>query len=150
MFRKFIAVMVVSILAVSLTGCAGMRKQKNVEMQELRNQVTVLEAQSRSKDEEINSLREALNKAEEERSLNKTSSGKMKVIPEIKNRPNVKQIQMALKNAGYTPGAVDGKMGRQTKDAIRAFQRANNLPADGKVGKKTWSLLQEYLYKKVK
>jgi peptidoglycan hydrolase-like protein with peptidoglycan-binding domain len=142
--------MFVSVLVVSLTGCAGMRKHKNVEMQELRNQVTVLEAQARSKDEEINSLREALNKTEQEKSSAKADNGKMRVVPEIKNRPNVKQIQLALKNAGYVPGTIDGKMGRQTKDAIRAFQKANNLPADGKVGKKTWAVLKEYLYKKVK
>ncbi|MFZ2937989.1 MAG: peptidoglycan-binding domain-containing protein, partial [Candidatus Omnitrophota bacterium] len=38
----------------------------------------------------------------------------------------------------------------QTKDAIKAFQQANNLTVDGKVGKKTWDLLKEYLYKKAK
>jgi g-D-glutamyl-meso-diaminopimelate peptidase len=73
-----------------------------------------------------------------------------RVVPEVKSRPSAKHIQLALKNAGYNPGPVDGRMGRQTKDAIRAFQRGNNLTADGKVGKQTWGLLKEYLYKKVK
>jgi carboxyl-terminal processing protease len=57
---------------------------------------------------------------------------------------------MALKNAGYDPGKIDGKMGKQSSEAIKAFQKANNLPVDGKVGKKTWSLLRDYLNKKVK
>ncbi|MCM8792068.1 MAG: peptidoglycan-binding protein, partial [Candidatus Omnitrophica bacterium] len=59
-------------------------------------------------------------------------------------------IQIALKNAGYNPGEIDGKMGKQTRQAIRAFQKANGLVVDGKVGKRTWSLLREYLYKKAK
>jgi peptidoglycan hydrolase-like protein with peptidoglycan-binding domain len=39
---------------------------------------------------------------------------------------------------------VDGKMGKQTRKAVRDFQRANGLVVDGKVGKKTWSLLEPY------
>jgi peptidoglycan hydrolase-like protein with peptidoglycan-binding domain len=41
-------------------------------------------------------------------------------------------------------------MGRQTREAIKAFQRAHNLAADGKVGKQTWALLKDYLYQKIK
>jgi peptidoglycan hydrolase-like protein with peptidoglycan-binding domain len=41
-------------------------------------------------------------------------------------------------------------MGKQTREAIRSFQRANNLVVDGKVGKKTWEILRGYLDKKVK
>ncbi len=150
MARRIIALMVLTIFTVSLAGCATARKQKDREIQGLRNQVTVLEAQVQSRDEEINSLKEALNMAEQVKAPSKLESGKIKVVPEIKSRPNIKQVQIALKNAGLSPGAIDGKIGRQTKDAIRAFQKANNLPVDGKVGKKTWSLLKEYLYKKVK
>jgi len=69
---------------------------------------------------------------------------------EVKSRPKAKQIQLALKNAGYYSGAIDGKIGKVTKDAIKAFQRANNLIVDGKMGKKTWELLRKYLYLKVK
>ena len=65
-------------------------------------------------------------------------------------RPATKDIQRALDNAGFNPGSVDGRMGKQTRNAIKAFQRANNLVADGKVGKQTWDLLSEYLKKKVK
>lgn len=62
-----------------------------------------------------------------------------------KDKPTrTRQIQAALKNAGYDPGPVDGKMGVMTISAIRNFQKANNLTADGKVGQKTWGLLQKY------
>ncbi|MDO9572309.1 MAG: peptidoglycan-binding domain-containing protein, partial [Candidatus Omnitrophota bacterium] len=55
-----------------------------------------------------------------------------------------------LVNAGYYQGTIDGKIGRKTILAIKAFQKANNLSADGKIGKRTWALLKEYLNKKVK
>ncbi len=54
----------------------------------------------------------------------------------------IQQIQQALKLAGYDPGPTDGRMGGRTKTAIRDFQTANGLQADGKVGHRTWSKLQ--------
>lgn len=59
--------------------------------------------------------------------------------------PSIRDIQMALKNAGFDPGVVDGKMGKMTQAAIVSFQKANGLVADGKVGSKTWSKLAKYL-----
>ena len=56
-----------------------------------------------------------------------------------------KDIQQALKNAGYNDGLIDGKIGKNTKKAIREFQKANGLKADGVVGPKTKSLLLQYL-----
>lgn len=56
-----------------------------------------------------------------------------------------KQIQTALKNAGYDPGAIDGKLGARSKKAIKDFQAANGLKADGKVGAKTWAKLSAYV-----
>jgi len=147
---KKIALMLIPIFLISLSGCATARKQKDLEIQGLRNQISVLQAQIQSKDEEINSLKEALNKATEEKLPVAKAVSKKRVVGEIKSRPSARHIQIALKNAGYNPGTLDGKMGKQTRDAIKAFQRANNLPVDGKVGKQTWSLLGKYLYQKVK
>lgn len=56
-----------------------------------------------------------------------------------------RQIQAALKNAGYDPGAIDGKLGPRSKKAIKDFQAANGLKADGKVGPKTWAKLSAYI-----
>jgi len=39
----------------------------------------------------------------------------------------VKKVQQALKDKGVYSGAIDGKMGPSTMDAIRAFQKKNNL-----------------------
>lgn len=150
MVKKVITFSLLACFVISLGGCATARKQKVLEIQGLKNQVSVLEAQIQSKDEEINSLKEALAKTMEEKETQVKRMSKKRVIAEVKSRPKVKQVQIALANAGYNPGNIDGRMGGQTRDAIRAFQRANNLAVDGKVGKETWALLKEYLYKKVK
>ena len=148
MFKREVIFFSVLAVSVSLAGCATTRRPKDFELQGLRNQVSVLESQLQSKDEEINSLKDQLNSPSQEKELR--SSKRIKVIPEAKYRPNIRQIQKALKNAGYNPGTMDGRMGRETKDAIRAFQRANGLRADGKAGKNTWKLLKKYLYQKTK
>ena len=56
-----------------------------------------------------------------------------------------KDIQIALKNAGVYDGPIDGKIGRTTKKAIKEFQKANGLRADGVVGKNTRNLLLQYV-----
>jgi len=50
----------------------------------------------------------------------------------------VKYLQFNLKIAGYDVGAVDGVFGNQTRNAVVAFQQANNLTPDGIVGRATW------------
>ena len=125
-----------------LNGCAMMNKNDALSNQGLRNKISALEMQLKEKDDEINSLKETSVKSNEELNLNKTG--------EVNQQADPKQIQSALKNAGYYQGAVDGKLGKKTRRAVRAFQRANNLPVDGKVGKNTWDVLKEYLDKKAK
>jgi len=59
--------------------------------------------------------------------------------------PSATEIQTALKKAGFFKGVVDGKIGPETKEAIRKFQEANGMTPDGVVGSKTWSLLSKYV-----
>lgn len=145
---KLLAVLFSCFLFLGVGGCATGRRQSDLEIQGLKNQVSLLEAQLQSKDEEIGGLKDSLGKMQQAEPSAQEAG--LRVIPEVKSRPNVRQIQTALTNAGYDPGSIDGKMGRKTKDAIRAFQRANSLPVDGKVGRKTWKALMQYLYKKEK
>ena len=56
-----------------------------------------------------------------------------------------KEVQTALKAAGFYTGNVDGKIGPKTKKSIMEFQKAKGLKADGKVGPKTWAELEKYL-----
>lgn len=62
-----------------------------------------------------------------------------------KSKLTVKQIQAALKVAGFYKGKIDGKVGTQTKKAIKAFQKAHGLKTDGVVGQKTERALREYI-----
>jgi peptidoglycan hydrolase-like protein with peptidoglycan-binding domain len=56
-----------------------------------------------------------------------------------------KDVQLALKKAGFYTGAIDGQIGRNTRKAIKAFQKANGLTVDGIAGTKTKELLANYL-----
>lgn len=53
----------------------------------------------------------------------------------------VKKMQQKLKNWGYYTGAVDGIYGNQTVNAVKYFQRKNNLTVDGIAGPKTLSAM---------
>lgn len=51
---------------------------------------------------------------------------------------DVKEMQSRLKSLGYiSSSAVTGYFGEVTEDAVRDFQKRNDLTADGKVGRKT-------------
>lgn len=54
---------------------------------------------------------------------------------------NVKVVQQALANAGFSPGATDGDYGRKTEAAVKAFQKAKGLTVDGVVGQQTVAAL---------
>ena len=74
------------------------------------------------------------------------AAGKLEPLPPAgPYKPTGIEIQTALKNANFYTGTIDGKIGSMTKKAIAAFQKANNLQADGKVGHKTWAALSKYL-----
>lgn len=66
-------------------------------------------------------------------------------IKEELPKNKTKQIQIALKKAGFYKGEADGKIGPKTRRAIVAFQRTKGLKPDGVVGPKTWEELSKYL-----
>ena len=55
---------------------------------------------------------------------------------------DVKRLQQRLKDLGYYTGSVDGTYGTGTASAVKDFQRAHSLTADGIAGKAT----QEAVY----
>lgn len=59
----------------------------------------------------------------------------------LKNSSAVRRIQARLKELGYYTGNVDGDFGASTEAAVKAFQSANNLSPDGRVGSKTYQAL---------
>ncbi|PIW68372.1 MAG: hypothetical protein COW10_02910, partial [Candidatus Omnitrophica bacterium CG12_big_fil_rev_8_21_14_0_65_42_8] len=38
--------------------------------------------------------------------------------------PKIEEVQVILKSEGYEPGNTDGRMGKETRDAIKAFQES--------------------------
>lgn len=69
----------------------------------------------------------------------------------LKGEPaRTRDIQLALRSAGFDPGSSDGRMGPRTRQAVRDFQVANGLEADGKVGAKTWAKLETFLKPEIK
>jgi uncharacterized protein (TIGR02594 family) len=54
---------------------------------------------------------------------------------------SIRNIQEVLKAKGFDPGALDGIWGRNTIAALKGFQVANKLPADGLLGPATRNLL---------
>ena len=113
--------------------------------------VTQLEEQLQQKDEELNDLKDQVQSLSEDvkkKDSAKKSGGFEGVVNKdgiLRIDVNPDQIQLALKNAGYYNGPVDGKLGEKTKRAIAEFQKAHNLNADGVIGKKTWNTLKTYL-----
>ena len=103
MAKRIVVLASLVIFVVGLSGCATARKQKELEIQGLKNQITVLESQLQSKDEEMGSLRETISRQQEKAAQDviKKSGSKKKVIAEAKSRPKTKQIQVALKNGGF-------------------------------------------------
>ncbi|MFB3902758.1 MAG: YSC84-related protein [Acidobacteriota bacterium] len=57
------------------------------------------------------------------------------------SRGEIRQVQEALKNKGFDPGPVDGRMGLKTKTALREFQKQNNLTVVGAINNDTLKAL---------
>lgn len=55
---------------------------------------------------------------------------------------HVVYLQQRLASKGYGVGAIDGKFGNKTLEAVKAFQAENNLAVDGIVGINTWNALE--------
>lgn len=54
---------------------------------------------------------------------------------------DVKTLQTRLKELGYYTSNIDGKMGRGTVSALKAFQKAHGLTDDGVAGQSTYAIL---------
>ncbi len=57
----------------------------------------------------------------------------------------VRQLQAALAELGYSLGPIDGIFGRQTELALRNYQRDRGIIVDGLAGAQTMSMLREDL-----
>ena len=134
------------ICALTVSGCATARAKKP-PVQDAQSQITAMQSELQAKDQQIQDLQNQLDSYQRSigsssnySSYSSSSGGSSSVIKA--RGVSVSDLQSALLRAGFDPGPVDGKLGKKTKAAIKAFQRRNNLRADGVVGEKTWSLLK--------
>lgn len=57
------------------------------------------------------------------------------------NNMDTLALQVVLDRAGFSPGVIDGSLGGKTRQAIRAFQEANNLTVTGMADAQTLGAL---------
>jgi hypothetical protein len=81
------------------------------------------------------------------RKLQKATEAKGVALTEGANSPDVVRLKRLLAAWGRSGGlpvrlADSSNFGRATREAVKAFQRANGIEPTGKVGKKTWKALQ--------
>ena len=56
---------------------------------------------------------------------------------------DVLKLQKALLELGFNPNGTDGKFGRGTETAVKAYQAARGLEVDGKYGEKSHAALMD-------
>ncbi|MCX5678063.1 MAG: peptidoglycan-binding domain-containing protein [Candidatus Omnitrophica bacterium] len=151
MGRKSLVCLTVAILAAFIiSGCGTSQKKVQTEVTGIKTRVETLESRVEgveSKQAEVERLA-----AEQAQALDelKTTGAQAKTNISVKTREGsrsekMRDIQQALKNAGYYNGKIDGVKGKSTRKAIKEFQKANGLKADGVVGRKTWDMLSKHL-----
>jgi peptidoglycan hydrolase-like protein with peptidoglycan-binding domain len=57
------------------------------------------------------------------------------------NQSKIRRVQEALKTEGHDPGPIDGMMGPKTQEALRQYQRQENLKETGRLDQDTMSKL---------
>lgn len=66
---------------------------------------------------------------------------KLSVLRSGSQGPQVWAVQQLLAGKGYAPGVIDSIYGPATTAAVKVFQAARGLAADGEVGGDTWTRL---------
>lgn len=151
--KKHTLIFLIPVLAIALFGCG---KKKEASLQELEQPMSMDElstisnapaAAPESKTTVSASSQSApATETKPATEANPVTEPKLEPLPPSgPYKPTIQDIQMALKNAGFYSGSVDGKTGPLTKKATEEFQKSKGLEADGKVGPKTWSILSAYL-----
>lgn len=57
--------------------------------------------------------------------------------PAVSHRQDITKVQESLRDKGYYHGQVDGVVGPQTREAIRQYQKSENLPVSGRLDGET-------------
>ncbi len=148
--------MMIVVVALCVSGCATTAQDQTMVTQ-LQMRIGELQRQVDSKDQRITELEYSIKDMsydlqrmkEQPRPAIVTRPVSVSDLPSvdgeiIRVNASAQEVQNALKSAGYYTGAIDGKVGPATQQAIVQFQKDKSLKADGIVGRQTWELLKSY------
>ena len=146
-----LTMLVLMIGLIALSGCASRKTGKKVDT--MQAQINAMTDELVRLDQSLQDTRAAVQTQEGKGGVSESgavSSGEGAAVGGMYRTPSGFEIpsvniQKALKKAGYYNGALDGKVGPGTRDAIAAFQKDNGLKADGVCGRGTWAKLKSYL-----
>ncbi|MFA5146917.1 MAG: peptidoglycan-binding protein [Candidatus Omnitrophota bacterium] len=133
-------ILLLFVVSAVISGCETVPKHFKEEVGGIKTRVETLESKvdgMEAKQAEAERLSAEASQALEQRE-------ETNISPRSKSKERVREIQACLKSAGFYTGTIDGISGKNTRHAIREFQKANGLNPDGIVGKKTWELLSKY------
>ncbi len=147
--KQSIVIASIGVVGLLVSGCAA-TVQSGKKEGELKTQVAALETRVNELNQRVEELSPKQETIEPQGQGRQTArmentSAHQKANAKAGGILSTKQIQLALKTAGYYNGTVDGKAGPQTKEALKAFQRANGLTPDGVAGTKTAAALTKHL-----
>lgn len=139
------------ILSLFVFGCSKKSKQvtqmpgneemnSEMEMETIPAQDTIVTQPTETLAEPVTEAKATKTTKEVVKAQNTTTAATLGFV-----KPLTKDVQLALQNAGFYKGVIDGKTGPQTKLAIKEFQEKNGLKSDGKIGPLTWEKLKVYL-----
>ena len=73
-----------------------------------------------------------------QQSLNQSAQA---MSPQQMNATQMRQLQQALDNKGFSAGRADGKWGPETEAALKSFQQSQNMSWSGDIDAKTITAL---------
>lgn len=150
----FVVLAFIILSTFTMSGCSSAQKKLSEDVKSIKTKVDTLETrvegvESKQSEAERMAMEQAQRMEEiKSEKASRSSSGRtnfeVKEKRSRKDKERIREIQTCLKNAGFYKGEVDGVKGRKTRAAIKKFQRANSLTADGVVGNRTWEVLSKY------
>ncbi|SCY79780.1 L,D-transpeptidase family protein [Microvirga guangxiensis] len=81
--------------------------------------------------------------APEQLSMEAVNASDLSAKPEKEVSPVMIKAQVLLDRARFSPGVVDGRNGENMKNAVKAFEKAKGLKADGVLDDELWAKLSE-------
>lgn len=150
----FVVLALIVLSTFTLSGCGSAQKKLSEDVKGIKTKVDTLETRVEGVEtKQSETERLAMEQAQKMEDLKaermaRQATGRTNVgikgKRSHKDKEKIREIQTCLKNAGFYKGEVDGVKGRKTGSAIKKFQSANGLTADGVVGNRTWEALGKY------